>query len=436
MTNVASSSMSIEEKLEIFLQNLRDAIGDDGDFSNVPDDFIKDVMKSSQVPWPVAKLHFEKHVRLRSAWDLSAWKTELGIENETTTPAAPQHGEPEVPKAKKLSDVAAAVPRLTSLEPYIPAADSKYVRWGENADTVEKVIASRLFCPVYISGHSGNGKTVMIEQACAKAKRQFVRVQITPETDEDDLIGGFRLLAGETVFVEGPALAAMRQGAILMIDELDRGTNKIMCLQGIMEGKPVLVKKTGETVHTAPGFNIIATANTLGRGSDDGRYIAASIIDDAFLERFTVALDQGFPTAAIERKILTRHAESFGLKIEHLDKMLDVLITWANGIRKTFDAGGITDLISTRRLCHIVQMMSLFQHAQQPDKKAVVLCCNRFDPETRVSMVKTYEANRPASFMPAPEAATPPPSSKTGMADEMDALVADVLASSIKNNGD
>lgn len=426
--------------MENFLTSLRNAIDENGgNYSNVSDDLIKDVMRAEKCPWPKVKDFFDKHTRLRKAYNLSAWRAELDKADAAfaaqfatvNASTQQQHGTPvntnPTPKpATALASATSGVPRLTSLEPYIPTVDPKYVRWGENADTLEKVIASRMFCPVYISGHSGNGKTVMIEQACAKSKRQYVRVQITPETDEDDLIGGFRLMNGETVFVEGPALAAMRAGAILMVDELDRGTNKIMCLQGIMEGKPVLVKKTGETVHPAPGFNIIATANTLGRGSDDGRYIAASIIDDAFLERFTVALDQGFPTAAIERKILDRHAKHFNVNVQHLDKIIEVMITWSNNIRKTFEDGGITDLVSTRRLCHIVQMMALFQHAQQPDKKAVQLCVNRFDPETRQSMIKTYEAVRPASFDPAPETASPKASS-TSRDEDMEAIVSKVI---------
>jgi cobaltochelatase CobS len=240
-----------------------------------------------------------------------------------------------------------------------------------------------MFYPVYISGLSGNGKTFMVEQAAAKAKREFIRVQINPETDEDDLLGGFRLINGETVFSKGPVLKAMENGAILLLDEIDRATNKIMCLQGILEGKPVLVKKTGETISPAPGFNVIATANTKGKGSEDGRFVAASIIDDAFLERFTVAIDQQFPSAKTEKKIVLNHMEKFGSSD---DTFAEKLVTWADIIRKTFYDDGVDEVISTRRLCHIVQTYSIFN-----DKlKAIELCIARFDDDTKAAFLDLY----------------------------------------------
>ena len=235
--------------------------------------------------------------------------------------------------------------------------DPTFVPWGAYGD-VTKIIKSEMFYPVYISGLSGNGKTFMVEQAAAKLNREFIRVQINPETDEDDLIGGFRLINGETVFSKGPVLKAMENGAILLLDEIDRATNKIMCLQGILEGKPVLVKKTGETVTPAPGFNVIATANTKGKGSEDGRFTAASIIDDAFLERFTVAVDQQFPAVSVEKKI----------------------------IRKTFYDDGVDEVISTRRLCHIVQTFSIFNDKM----KSLDLCIARFDDDTKTAFLDLY----------------------------------------------
>ena len=197
----------------------------------------------------------------------------------------------------------------------------------------------------------------MCEQACAYANREFVRVQITPETDEDDLIGGFRLIDGETVFAKGPVIKAMEAGAVLVIDEIDRGSNKLMCLQGVLEGKPVLIKKTGEVIKPAPGFNVIATANTKGQGDEAGRFIAATIIDDAFLERFTVTLEQPYPSEKIEKKIVVNHMGKFGVEDNGFS---DLLVQWGQAIRKTFEEGGIDDIISTRRLCHIVQTYSIF----------------------------------------------------------------------------
>ena len=278
------------------------------------------------------------------------------------------------PKAKMQS--------IVNEEKTFAKADPTFVPWGAFNDIV-KMVKSEMFFPVYISGLSGNGKTFMVEQACSKLNREFIRVQINPETDEDDLIGGFRLIDGETVFSKGPVLKAMENGAILLLDEIDRATNKIMCLQGILEGKPVLVKKTGETITPKAGFNVIATANTKGKGSDDGRFTAASIIDDAFLERFTVAIDQQFPSPSIETKILNNHMTKFG--VEDTD-FVEKLITWADIIRKTFYDEGVDEVISTRRLCHIAQTFSIFNNRT----KAIDLCIARFDEDTKSAFLDLY----------------------------------------------
>jgi len=267
-------------------------------------------------------------------------------------------------------------------EIYVPNVDPTYIKWGEY-DTIMKILKSNLFFPVYVSGLSGNGKTMMIEQACAKAKREYVRVQISPETDEDDLIGGFRLINGETVFQKGPVIKAMERGCVLLIDEIDRATNKIMCLQGVLEGNPILLKKTGQVITPAEGFNVIATANTKGRGSDDGRFTAASIIDDAFLERFVCAIDQTFPSPAIEKKIVMAHMSKFGVEAE---EFADKLIAWSNVIRKTFEADGVDEVVSTRRLCHIVKTYSIFEDRA----KSIEMCISRFDEETRTAFVDLY----------------------------------------------
>ena len=279
-------------------------------------------------------------------------------------------------------NLATGVTSIKSAEVFIPKVEKEYVRWGASKD-IEAIMKSRMFYPIYISGPSGNGKTMMVEQSAAKAKVPFLRVQITPETDEDDLIGGFRLINGETVFCKGPVIKAMEEGALLLIDEIDRGTNKIMCLQGVLEGKPVLIKKTGETVVPAEGFNVIATANTKGRGSDDGRFSAATIIDEAFLERFVSAVNQPWPSKGIEKKIVKNHMTKFGAMDEDF---LEKLITWASIIRKTFEADGVDEVVSTRRLCHVIKTFSIFKDRV----KSVEMCINRFDEDTITAFTDLY----------------------------------------------
>lgn len=282
----------------------------------------------------------------------------------------------------KMPQSAAQMQSIVNEEKTFAKTDKSFVPWGAFSDIV-KIVKSNMFYPTYISGLSGNGKTFMVEQACAKVGKEFIRVQINPETDEDDLLGGFRLIDGETVFSKGPVLKAMENGAILLLDEIDRATNKIMCLQGILEGKPVLVKKTGEIVEPAEGFNVIATANTKGKGSEDGRFTAASIIDDAFLERFTISVDQQFPSLNIEKKIVIKHMEKFNcIDMDFADK----LVLWADIIRKTFYDDGVDEVISTRRLCHIVQTFSIFEKRD----KAIDLCISRFDSDTKEAFLDLY----------------------------------------------
>ena len=281
-----------------------------------------------------------------------------------------------------MPQAAAQMQSIVNEEKTYATVDKTFVPWGAFSDIV-KIVKSNMFYPTYISGLSGNGKTFMVEQACAKVGKEFIRVQINPETDEDDLLGGFRLINGETVFSKGPVLKAMENGAILLLDEIDRATNKIMCLQGILEGKPVLVKKTGEVVKPAEGFNVIATANTKGKGSEDGRFTAASIIDDAFLERFTISVDQQFPSLNIEKKIVLKHMAKF----DAIDSdFAEKLVVWADIIRKTFYDDGVDEVISTRRLCHIVQTFSIFNKRD----KAIDLCISRFDNDTKEAFLDLY----------------------------------------------
>ena len=264
----------------------------------------------------------------------------------------------------------------------VPKKDKSYVSWGYSRD-VKQIIESNAFYPIFISGLSGNGKTMMVEQAAAQAKRKYVRVNITEETDEDDLIGGFRLVNGETVWCDGPIPQAMKQGAVCLIDEIDRGSNKLMCLQAVLEGKSLYIKKTGAVVQPADGFNIIATANTKGRGSEDGRFTGARILDEAFLERFIATIEQPYPTTAVEKKIILNAMETYG-KLD--GEFADNLVTWGEIIRKTYEDGGIEDLISTRRLVHIARTYGIFNDR----KKAIELCISRFDEDTRVAFLDLY----------------------------------------------
>jgi hypothetical protein len=264
----------------------------------------------------------------------------------------------------------------------IPKVNPLYVAFGF-FDKMKAIVASGRFYPVFVSGLSGNGKTLMIEQACAQANREFLRVNVSPETDEDDLIGGFRLIDGETKWFDGPVIQAMKRGSVLVLDEIDRGSNKLMCLQGILEGKGVLIKKTGEYVEPASGFNVVATANTKGKGDDTGRYMSATILDDAFLERFPITVEQEYPDTKVELKILKKVFDSLGISD---DKFANNLVQWSDIIRKTFEEGAIDELISTRRLVHIAQAYTIFNDKMD----AIKYCINRFDSETKNSFLDLY----------------------------------------------
>ena len=272
---------------------------------------------------------------------------------------------------------------LTNDMVVIPEVVKEYVPFGHFKD-LKLIVRSGLFFPVFITGLSGNGKTMMVEQVCARLKRECYRINITVETDEDDLIGSNTLVDGNIVFREGPVLKAMRKGAVLLVDEIDLASNKILCLQPVLEGKGLLNKKTGEYVRPAPGFTIIATANTKGKGSDDGRYIGTNILNEAFLERFSITMEQEYPSNAVERKILTKEFGRLG--IPGVDDFIVNLVTWADVIRKSFFEGAIDELISTRRLVHIAQAFSMFTNKM----KAIELCVARFDTETKATFLDLY----------------------------------------------
>ena len=283
--------------------------------------------------------------------------------------------------------VAKAVAKMSSVArmqegAIIPKVNSLYVPFGF-FDNMKRIVASKKFYPVFVSGLSGNGKTFMVEQACAQLKTECLRVNISPETDEDDLIGGFRLIDGETKWFDGPVVQAMKSGAVLILDEIDRGSNKLMCLQGVLEGKGLFVKKTGEFVEPVTGFNVIATANTKGKGDETGRYMAATILDDAFLERFPITVEQEYPDTKVETKILTKLFTSLGID----DKAFaENLVKWADIIRKTFEEGAIDELISTRRLSHIAEAYTIFNDKME----AIKYCINRFDGETKTAFLDLY----------------------------------------------
>ena len=265
----------------------------------------------------------------------------------------------------------------------IPDKDDTFVKFGNFAD-IKRIIQSRLFYPTFITGLSGNGKTLSVEQACSQLNREMIRVNVTIETDEDDLIGGFRLVNGETAWHNGPVIEALERGAVLLLDEIDLASNKILCLQSVLEGKGVFLKKIGRFVKPAPGFNVIATANTKGKGSDDGRFIGTNVLNEAFLERFPVTFEQSYPAPATEQRILEGIALDLGIEDRDFCKRL---CDWGDIIRKTFYDGGIEEIISTRRLVHIVRAYSIFQ-----DKaKAIQVCVNRFDDETKTAFLELYD---------------------------------------------
>ena len=271
----------------------------------------------------------------------------------------------------------------TSEQNLIPDKDDTFVKFG-NFNDIKKIIQSNIFYPAFITGLSGNGKTFSVEQACAQLNRELIRVNITIETDEDDLIGGFRLVDGATVWHNGPVTEALQRGAILLLDEIDLASNKILCLQSVLEGKGVFLKKIGQYVKPAAGFSVIATANTKGKGSDDGRFIGTNVLNEAFLERFPVTFEQSYPAPATEQKILEGVSLDLGMEDRDFCKRL---VDWADIIRKTFYDGGIEEIISTRRLVHIIRAYSIFN-----DKaKAIQVCINRFDDETKQSFLELYD---------------------------------------------
>ena len=303
--------------------------------------------------------------------------------------------EPELEMALSAQVLAFKQPKLIDdSDVSIPVKYPDYVPFGFFKD-LNNIIKSAQFYPVFITGLSGNGKTLMVEQVCAELKRECIRVNVSIETDETDLLGGPTLINGNVVNRDGPVIIAMKRGAILLIDEVDRGSNKLMCLQGILEGKPYFNKKSGELVHPKNGFNVVATANTKGKGSEEGRYLS-QILDDAFLERFPITVEQEYPDAKTEKKILTPLIADA--------EFVENLCQWADVVRKSFEQGAVDEIISTRRLVHIAQAFKIFGDKM----KAIELCVSRFDTETKTAFLDLYskvdaKVEAPKAFDPTPE---------------------------------
>jgi len=315
--------------------------------------------------------------------DIRAWCAMNGGNYQTITNKLSDYkvgrGKWNLTIQEKLEQTYQAPPAMPAVEQnLIPQKDDSFVKFGNFSD-LKKIIQSRLFYPTFITGLSGNGKTFSVEQACAQLDRELIRVNITIETDEDDLIGGFRLVDGATVWHNGPVIEALERGAILLLDEIDLASNKILCLQSILEGNGVFLKKIGKFIRPTAGFNVIATANTKGKGSDDGRFIGTNVLNEAFLERFPVTFEQNYPTPAQEKNIL--------MKLSEDADFCGRLVDWADIIRKTFYDGGIDEIISTRRLVHIIRAYGIFGNKA----KAIDVCTARFDDETKQAFLELYD---------------------------------------------
>jgi hypothetical protein len=326
---------------------------------------INDLVKSKKIKNP-SWLKSDKYKVGRGTYKLPM-SNEVETKNDTV----------DTPKESKAAYI---VSSLT--DNVVPSKDKDFVNFGNFAD-VRNIISSKRFYPVFITGLSGNGKTLAVTQACAVSKREMIRVNVTIETDEDDLLGGYRLRDGQTVWQNGPVIEAMERGAILLLDEIDLASNKIMCLQPILEGSGIYVKKINKFVKPKFGFNVIATANTKGQGSDDGKFIGTNVLNEAFLERFPVTFEQEYPGAKTEQKIVAIKLKSAGKKDE---KFASNLVTWADVIRKTYKDGGVDEIISTRRLVHIAEAYSIFNNKM----KAIEVCTNRFDNDTKASFTDLY----------------------------------------------
>ena len=337
---------------------------------------INDFVKSGEISNP-SWLKSDKYKVSRGVYSLPIAGNDFSP-TLTDVPLVPE--EPKEPVVAKAAFVVSSL-----IGNIVPDKDPVFVPWGYFKD-IKKIVSSKAFYPIFVTGLSGNGKTMNVSQACAAANRECIRVNITIETDEDDLLGGYRLQDGQTVWQDGPVIEAMKRGALLLLDEIDLASNKIMCLQPILEGNGVFLKKINQFVKPAKGFNVIATANTKGQGSDDGKFIGTNILNEAFLERFPITIEQAYPSNKIEEKILLNVMSDKKLTSTVDSEFASSLVTWADIIRKTYYEGGVDELISTRRLVHIVEAFSIFKNKM----KAIEMCTNRFDLDTKTSFLDLY----------------------------------------------
>ena len=355
-------------KLQVTPDQIRDyLVGKFGVNVTTPD--LQDACDHFGLAYQTVSKYIGQYKVKRGVWDLTVAETKQKLE--------------QVYSQAKTQIVDSFDPAYLEGKDLVPARDDHFVSFGAFND-LKKVIASKIFYPTFITGLSGNGKTFGVEQACAQAKRDLIRVNITIETDEDDLIGGFRLVDGSTVWHNGPVIEALQRGAVLLLDELDLASNKILCLQSILEGKGVFLKKLGKYVTPAEGFTVIATANTKGKGSEDGRFIGTNVLNEAFLERFPITFEQEYPSAKTEIRMLNNYCKELDCCD---DKYIANLTTWAEIIRKTFNDGGTDEVISTRRLVHIIRAYAIFSDRV----KAIKVCLNRFDDETKQSFLELYD---------------------------------------------
>ena len=332
--------------------------------------------------WPaIYKIVLKRHCEVEPGLfsfsgnaDVSDQKNKVEEKRDTLKSDWDVLSEPVKPKV-----VSKTEPVLLNL---IPKKDPQYVSWGHFRD-IKTVLEKKIFYPIFVTGLSGNGKTSMIREVCAKLKRDFIRINITVETDEDDLLGGFRLVNGETVWQDGPLVVAMKTGAVALIDEVDLASHKIMCLQPIMEGQPIYLKKINEVVYPQHGFNIVATANTKGKGSEDGRFMGTNILNEAFLDRFSATFYQEYPSATYESKILKKQFQLHDLQE---DDFVDKLVKWADVIRQSYKEGAVDEIITTRRLIDITKSFAIFNDKM----KSVMMCLERFDTESKESFSYLY----------------------------------------------
>ena len=344
-------------KLTVTTEDIRDyLVGKYG--VNVKTPELEDACSNFNLAYQTVSKYLSEFKVKRGVWDLTVAEAKEQLE-------------------KTVSLVATEVKSL------VPEKDSHFVPFG-NFNDLKKVLSSKIFYPIFITGLSGNGKTFGVEQACAQAKRDLIRVNITVETDEDDLIGGFRLVDGNTVWHNGPVIEALERGSVLLLDEIDLASNKILCLQSILEGNGVFLKKVGRYVRPAEGFTVVATANTKGKGSEDGRFIGTNVLNEAFLERFPLTFEQDYPKAQTEVRMLNNYCKELDCCD---DKYIANLTAWAEIIRKTFKDGGVDEVISTRRLVHIIRAYAIFSDRV----KAIQVCLNRFDDETKRSFLELYD---------------------------------------------